>query len=371
MESPALDLDYLRSTLLELLAIPSPTGFTDEVVRYTCGKLEEIGIPYEITRRGAIRADLAGKVASPDRAIVAHLDTIGAMVTGLKPSGRLAVAPIGTWSARFAAGARATVFTDRGPKRGTFLPLKASGHTFDAEIDTQPTSWDNLELRIDEICSSLEDLVTLGFNVGDFIAVDPQPDLTEAGFLNARHLDDKAGVAAVLTVAKALVEDRAVLPLDCHLLFTISEEVGSGASHVLHRDVAEMVTIDTAPAAPGQNSSEYCVTIAMMDSHGPFDYHLARKLIQLCDRHGIPMRRDVFKYYRSDSASAIDAGNDIRTALVCFGTDATHGWERTHSESVVALCRLLYLYAVSDAAVSRDSEELGPIEGFPRLPTEP
>jgi hypothetical protein len=28
------------------------------------------------------------------------------------------------------------------------------------------------------------------------------------------------------------------LPVDCHLLFTISEEVGSGASAVLHGDVA-------------------------------------------------------------------------------------------------------------------------------------
>lgn len=371
MPNPALDLDYLRSTLLELLAIPSPTGFTDEAVRYTCAKLEELGIPYEITRRGAIRADLKGEVSSPDRAIVSHLDTIGAMVKRLLPTGRVEVVPVGTWSARFAAGARVTVFTDRGPKRGTLLPLKASGHTFDAEVDTQPTSWDHLELRVDEVCSSVDDLVALGFEVGDFIAVDPQPEFTDTGFLCSRHLDDKAGVAAVLTVAKALRDDGAVLPLDCHLLFTISEEVGSGASHVLHGDVAEMVTIDTAPAAPGQNSSEYCVSIAMMDSDGPFDYHLAHKLIRLCDTHGIPMRRDVFRYYHSDSASAIDAGNDIRTALVCFGTDATHGWERTHIESLVALGHLLYRYATSGAAVSRDRDELGPIEGFPRLPTQP
>jgi putative aminopeptidase FrvX len=144
--------------------------------------------------------------------------------------------------------------------------------------------------------------------------------------------------------------------------------VGSGASHVLHRDVAEMVTIDTAPSAPGQNSSEHAVTVALMDSAGPFDYHLAHRLLRLCSDNGIAHRRDVFRYYRSDSASAIDAGNDIRTALVCFGTDATHGWERTHLDSLQAMCELLYEYAYSGITAKRDKDELGPLGDFTHLP---
>ena len=31
---------------------------------------------------------------------------------------------------------------------GTLLPTKASGHTYNVEIDTQPVSWDNVELRV-------------------------------------------------------------------------------------------------------------------------------------------------------------------------------------------------------------------------------
>jgi len=62
------DLDYLRKVLLEMLAIPSPTGFTDTIVRYVAERLEELGIPYELTRRGTIRATLKGRQSSPDRA---------------------------------------------------------------------------------------------------------------------------------------------------------------------------------------------------------------------------------------------------------------------------------------------------------------
>ena len=68
------DLNYLQKVLLEMLAIPSPTGFTDTIVRYVAERLEELGIPFELTRRGTIRATLKGKQNSPDRAVSAHLE---------------------------------------------------------------------------------------------------------------------------------------------------------------------------------------------------------------------------------------------------------------------------------------------------------
>ena len=370
-ELPTIDIEYVKDILWELLEIPSPSGFTDEVVRFTSRQLEQLSINYELTRRGAIRADLKGDVCSPDRAIVAHLDTIGAMVKSLKDNGRLELVPVGTWSSRFAEGARATLFTDERPYRGNILPVKASGHTFNTEVDSLPIAWENIELRIDETCHSRPDLSRLGVQVGDFVALDSRPEMSDTGYINARHLDDKVGVAILLGLAQAVSKDNIRLPIDCHLLFTISEEVGSGASAVLHQDVAEMVTIDTGPSAPGQSTDEYGVTICMQDSAGPFDYHLTHRLIKLCRDFDIPYQRDVFRYYRCDSASALAAGNDIRTALVCFGTDATHGYERCHESTLVNLGRLLIAYITSERLFRRDSNDLGPIEGFPSLPVKP
>lgn len=365
-----IDMEFVERTLLALLAIPSPTGFTDEVVRYVGRCLDELKIPYEITRRGAIRADLKGEISSPDRAIVAHLDTIGAMVKQLKDNGRMELVPVGTWSSRFAEGARVTVFTETQPYRGTILPVLASGHTFNTQIDTLPISWETVELRLDQISHTRTELEQLGVQVGDFVAIDPQPDIAPAGFINSRHLDDKAGVAVLLAVGKAIRDKSLELPMDCHFLFTISEEVGSGASAVLHGDAAEMVTIDAGPSAPGQSTDEYGVSICMQDSAGPFDYHLTHRLLKLCKENNITHRRDVFRYYRCDSASAIEAGNDIRTALVCFGTDASHGYERCHKHSLLALGRLLTCYVCSGPLFPRDRDELGPLAGFSTLPIE-
>jgi peptidase M42 family hydrolase len=363
------DMAYVRRILRELLDVPSPTGFTDEAVRFTCEELERLGIPYEMTRRGAIRADLSGEIYSPDRAIVVHLDTLGAMVRGLKDNGRLALTPIGTWSSRFAEGAHATVYADAGQFQGTILPTKASGHTYNDEIDELPINWDTVEMRVDYPLHRRRDIEDLGINVGDFIALDPGTRFTDGGFICSRYLDDKAGVAVLLGVAREVRRRDIELPVDCHLLFTISEEVGSGASGVLHGDVAEMLTIDAGPVAPGQSSDEFGVTVCLKDSSGPFDYHLTHKLLRLCTDHEIRHRRDVFRYYRCDSASAIEAGNDIRTALVCFGTDATHGYERCHEQSLVALGELLGYYLQSQPTFRRDSKPLeSSVQDFPSLP---
>jgi peptidase M42 family hydrolase len=369
-----IDMGYCLRTLEALLEIPSPAGYTDEIVHWTGEELERLGVPFELTRRGAIRATLDGRHKTPDRAIVAHLDTLGAMVKYLKDNGRCAVVPIGSWSSRFAEGARCTIFTEAGPRRGTILPVKASGHTFNLEIDSLPVAWENVELRVDEQAESAAQLESHGFHVGDFIAIDPDPEFTPSGFVVSRHLDDKAGTAALLAATKAVRDaersggSKFSLPVDVHLLFTITEEVGSGASAALHGDVAELVSIDNATPAPGQNSRETGVTIAMMDASGPFDYHLTHKLLRLCREHGIEHQRDVFKYYRTDAASAVEAGNDLRAALVCFGVDASHGYERTHVSSLQSLAELLAIYMQSQPTFMRDKDLMAPLEGFPYQP---
>ncbi len=353
---PEPDLDYLQKVLLEMLAIPSPTGFTDTIVRYVAERLEEIGIPFELTRRGTIRATLKGKQSSPDRAISAHLDTIGAIVRTLQDNGRLGLAPVGTWSSRFAEGSRVSVFTETSVIRGSVLPLLASGHAFNTEVDQLPISWDHVELRLDAYCATRADCESLGIAVGDFVAFDPLPEFTESGHISARHLDDKAGVAALLAALKAIVESGAELEIDCHPLFTVTEEVGSGAAAALHWDVSEFVGIDIAPVAHGQTSSEHTVSVAMQDSGGPHDYHLSRQLLRLASEHNIPVRRDLFRYYHSDAQSAVGAGHDVRTALLAFGCDATHGYERTHIDSLAALTRLISAYLLSAPVFASDAQ---------------
>ncbi len=365
-----IDTEYLQRTLKHLLSVPSPTGYTDVIVRETCKELSSLGVPFALTRRGAIRALIRGKDHRGARGIIAHLDTLGAQVKRIKENGRLELVPIGTWSARFAEGARCTIFSEAGGYRGTILPLKSSGHTFNEEIDTQPVGWRYVEVRVDARARRQRETERLGIEVGDFVAIDPQTEFLDNGFIVSRHLDNKAGAAVLLATIKSLQANKPDLPLDTYFLFTIAEEVGVGASSVIHADVASIVSVDNGTTAPGQNSTEFGVTICMADQSGPFDYHLTKKLVELCKEHEIRYQKDIFRYYRSDSASAEVAGHDVRTALITFGIDSSHGYERIHMHSLRSLAELVSAYVTSPVRIRRDAEEISGITGFTTQPME-
>ena len=365
----AIDTEYLAAQLARLLEIPSPTGYTDTIVRETCAELERLGLVPTLTRRGAVRALLPGRERRPARAIVSHLDTLGAQVKRLKENGRLELVPIGTWSARFAEGARVTVFTEQGYARGTILPLKASGHIFNEEVDTLPVGWPYVELRLDARVADHGDLMRFGVEVGDIVAIDPQPEFIKNGYIVSRHLDDKAGVALMLAALKALLAQDKQPPVDVHFVFTIAEEVGVGASSALPEEVAAVVAVDNGTSGPGQNSAEFGVTIAMADQTGPFDYHLTQSLVRICREEDIRHQKDIFRYYRSDAASAIVAGHDVRNALVTFGVDGSHGYERIHMHALRSVAELLTAYALSPIEIRRDVVEAAHgMKGFTHQP---
>ena len=195
---------------MQLLRTPSPSGRTDAVMQLLGDVLVDLPVELSLTRRGSLLATVAGRLPGGARAVVAHADTIGCMVRDLKDNGRLAVVPVGTHSSRFAEGCRVTILTDDSDRAyvGTILPLLASGHAFGDEVDTQPTGWEHVEVRVDERCSSADDLRALGIKVGDFVAIDSLPVVTDSGYIVARHLDGKAGVAAALGALHALCRDR-------------------------------------------------------------------------------------------------------------------------------------------------------------------
>ncbi|MGZ4514639.1 MAG: osmoprotectant NAGGN system M42 family peptidase [Mycobacterium sp.] len=362
------DRTWMVDTLLALLQTPSPAGRTDAVMQHIGDIFDGFGVPFSLTRRGALTAELPGESATTDRALVVHADTIGCMVRRLKDNGRLEVIPVGTFSARFAAGARVRIFSDDPDEfiTGTVMPLKASGHAFGDEIDLQPTDWEHVEVRVDRKVSSREDLIRLGLQIGDFVAFIASPELTADGYIVSRHLDGKAGVAIALALAKNFAENKVVLPHRTMVMITITEEVGHGASHGLPADVAELVSVDNAVCAPGQHSIEDGVTIPMADLHGPFDYHLTRKLCRLAEEQDIPCARDVFRFYRSDAAAAIEAGAGTRAALVGFGLDGSHGWERTHLDSLQAVYYLLHTWLQTPLTFAKwDAKPSGKLRDFP------
>ena len=350
-----IDAGRLRQLLLELLAIPSPCGFTDEVIRYIASALEELGIEYQITRRGTIRARLPGTGSrGMARAIVNHVDSIGAMVKRIRSDGRLEVAPIGYWSSRYAEGVRVTLFSEHRQFRGTLLASMTWGTSRDEGAEDLPINWDHIELRLDEPVYNEADVKALGIDIGDFVDLDSSPEVLENGFIVGRNIDNKAGAAAVMVALEHVIAENLALPSDVYFLFTVTESIGTGVGSAILPEVSELLTVDFA-SIPAINKSPFKrITIAASDANGPYDYHLTAHLQQIAQLNDIPHQRKVLGGSHSDAASALAAGHDVRTAVVTYAGDASHSIERTHLHSLINMARLLVAYMVSEPTFISD-----------------
>jgi hypothetical protein len=69
-------------------------------------------------------------------------------------------------------------------------------------------------------------------------------------------------------------------------------------------------------------------------------------------------------------ASAVEAGADVRTALITFGVDASHGYERIHMHALRSLAELATAYAASPVEIARDESDFAGLKGFTHQPTE-
>ena len=61
----------------------------------------------------------------------------------------------------------------------------------------------------------------------------------------------------------------------------------------------------------------------------------------------------------------------MRTALVTFGVDASHGYERIHMHALRSCAELLTAFALSGIDIARDTQAIGDLGGFPRQPSRP
>ena len=255
--------------------------------------------------------------------------------------------PIGGYAWNTVEGEGVTIFASNGKTiRGTILLNKASSHVYGRQVNETKRDDDSMEVRLDEITTSADETRALGIQVGDFIAFDPRVEVTQ-GFVRSRHLDDKACVACIAAAVKAL-HDAGLKPTQrTHLLISNYEEVGHGASTGIPSDVAELVAVDMAAIGDGQTSDEFHATLCVKDLGGPYHHGLSQKLRQIAEANDIPYQVDIYPYYGSDGEAYWRAGGDVAVALIGPGVDASHNYERTHTQALIATTQWLLAYLLS------------------------
>ena len=338
---------YLLDFSQKLLAIDSPSGFTMEAIRFM--EQEATALGYDCTRnaKGNLYIRIPGTNSTHTTAFSAHCDTLGLMVRSIHENGTLAVTAIGSPTLPTLDSEYCRIITrDNQVYTGTIVCKSAAKHVH-PDASTLQRDIDSLEVRIDEIVKTRDDVLKLGIQNGDYIAIDPKTTITRSGFVKSRFLDDKISCACLFTVLHYLKEHAISLQNDLLFVFSTYEEVGHGASS-LPADIDTMIAVDMGCIGLDLACSEYDVSICAKDSSGPYDYDLTTQLVALAKQHHVNYAIDIYPMYGSDVSAALKGGNDIKGALIGPGVHASHGMERTHVLALKSTISLILAYLLED-----------------------
>lgn len=326
-------------TLRELVNIDSPTGYTNNACKYIFDLLKGYGYKPEYTNKGAVKCSL-GK--SPTLAIAAHVDTLGAIVSGIKNNGTLTFSSLGGLALTSAEGEYVKIYSMNGKVfTGTLLLNDPSAHT-NNNRENEKRNYDTMHIRIDEEVYSKKDVEKLGIKTGDMICFEPRYTELKSGFIKSRFMDNKAGCYVLFEIARRLKEKKKEAPVE--IFFSNYEEVGHGGTCGYSPTIKDLLVIDMGVVGDACEGNEMNCSICVKDSSGPYDYNFRKKLVDISDKKKIPYKLDVYPYYGSDGSAALRAGNDFRVALIGPGVAASHGVERTHVKGIEATIDLCLEY---------------------------
>ena len=326
--------DLALAQAMALLAIDSPTGFTEKAACWVRDAFSSLGYDARRTAKGGVLVDLGGKDDQNALLLEAHTDTLGGMIAEIKGSGRLRLTNLGGMRPENGETENVRVYARDGRiYEGTLQLMNASVHVNGAYGDTK-RSWDSVEVLLDEDVKSAEDVRALGLEVGDIVCFDPRTRLTPSGYLKSRFLDDKLSVGILLAFARYLKDTGAVPQRKVYVHVTVYEEVGHGGAASVPAGVTEALSVDMGCVGEGLRCTERQVSLCAKDSGGPYSYEVLGKLIDAAQREGADYAVDVYPHYGSDVEATLSAGHDLRHGLIGAGVYASHGYERSHADGV-------------------------------------
>lgn len=329
----------------EILNIPSPVGYCDDVLKKLEDYAKELGYTMSYDNKSSGYIVVEGEDATKCVAVSAHVDTLGMMVKKINPDGSIKMVSLGGVNYNSLEGETVTVHTRDGRSYNGLVCCKYhSVHVFD-EARSADRNEENMIVMLDERVKNEEEVLALGIMSGDHISIKPRFEYTQSGYIKSRFIDDKACVANIFGMLKTLKDYQLKPKYKMMLIFPQYEEIGHGGAYV-PEEVSEYLAVDIGLVGPDLNGNEFSVSICAKDAHGPYDRKMTTKLVGQAREAQCDFNVDVFYRYGTDGGAANRGGNNLAAAAVGPGTICTHGMERTHIKAIENTTKLLVAYAL-------------------------
>jgi putative aminopeptidase FrvX len=278
----------LKEQLLTLCAIPSVSGFEEELASAIESMIKDHVDEIERDELGNLIALKRGNAAQPRRLLFdAHIDQIGLMISGIEDNGVLRFTQVGGVNPLTLYGKRVRIFGKQETAGiiGAKPPHLISGE----EQKAEPVQ----ELFIDAGYRNRRE-AQRQVDIGDVVLVDYYVDELLGDHVTGAGLDNKAGVLTLLSAAELL--SRVSHYHDVLLLFAVQEEVGLRGARVggFNARPEAAVVSDVTFADPGEGTIEVKTGKGPVLAKGP-NYHppLVKRIGEIAQREDIPVQEEV------------------------------------------------------------------------------
>ena len=241
--------DRLRRDLTELMLVPGLSGHEDRIRRAIAYRLDEAGIASRSDRMGNLIATFEGDAAAPSVMLFTHMDQLGFVVRKIEGDGLIRVERLGGVPERALASQAVLLCVDEGHDVPGVIYNKSHHAT---SPDEKYTVLKAAELRIDTGHGSKAAVEPAGVRIGTPVVYRPNVMELAGDRIAGPSVDDRAGCAALIEVARALAK-RTGGPT-VHLVFSVQEEFNLRgavvAAQALAPDIAIQVDLMLAADTP-------------------------------------------------------------------------------------------------------------------------
>ncbi len=323
--------------LRELCLAFGPSGCEDNVAELI---KEELGGAYDecsTDRMGNLIAVLRGKGAgynseNPLRIMLAaHMDEVGFMVNEITEEGYIKFSCLGGIDPRVLSG-RGVVFGDEKKRTHGIIASKAI-HLQSPEDRKIATTADKMYIDIgaEDREEALKYLAPgdCGVFDSDFVLFGE-----DERFMKGKAIDDRAGCALMISLARRIAEERKNLPFDLYLCFTVREEIGySGAgtaANTICPDISLVLESTAVADLFGVPASAQAAqlgeggAISLADRATIYDRGLVDLALEIAGERGIAAQIKKYVSGGNDAGVIHRSGKGVRTLAISLPTRYLH-----------------------------------------------
>ena len=214
-----MNTDQIKKYLHDLCLISGLSGYEDEVRKYLSSQLDTNKLENTSDVLGNLICTLPGNDNLPSVMLFAHMDQLGFVIKKIEDNGFIRIERLGGVPEKALTSQEMVIVNNKGQYFNAVIGNKSHHAT---TIDEKYKVSLVKDLFLDAGFSSKKEVLENGINIGSPITYLPSFNDMGSNCVTGTAIDDRAGCAVVLNIAKRLLDEKNRPTV--HIVFSVQEE---------------------------------------------------------------------------------------------------------------------------------------------------